>query len=679
MPFLVGYATPQDYGAVGNGVTDDTAAIQAAINAVNTAGGGTLFFPPATYAVTPVSSTSAALVLNNGTTGYNGVRLVGSSSGGSHILKLANGPIITMSGPSTDTTGNTHCKYCSLENLFLDGNTFTGTMVQTYYADNLFFENVHFNNNYDIVQDTAEFWDSRYYNCVWENSGSLTNSASTPNVLLRNSAASSGFGFTTDNVNGIHFVGCRWESFRQGAVWIQQGVSSSANPNGLFFVNCKMESSVIRGGPHFSVDSSSRGVFVDHLYCYSGGFGGTYSTATDVITWSPNGASSLNNVFISNRAATGSIANGVTVSSTVAGQSAVLRNVVGLYNFAPTGAHINFSTATGTFVVDNCVATLGTAFAGAPAVAAGLVVNSSTSAGAISVTNATAVSGALNADILAVEATSASLALGTHVTGDTNNRLQSDAAGNLTWGPGNGAGDTTLGRNTVGVLQTGQSFRAVNNIVANQNLRAGSSASLGSGLVGGIEVANVTTAPTGNPTGGAVLYASSGNLFYRNPSGFIVDLSENATTSTTTATTVTGVTAITALANGSTVAANTLAAGQVYKVKAWGVFTCTTAQNIRFDLMWGGTGGTSLINWGTYTPTANQTGSAWAVDYDFVANSTTQITTQGEQYMAFFLNTMTQQTTTVTSTGSNQLVIAVTPSATGVSITCNGFYFMRTH
>jgi len=39
------------YGATGNGTTDDTAAIQAAINAANTAGGGTIYFPAATYLV----------------------------------------------------------------------------------------------------------------------------------------------------------------------------------------------------------------------------------------------------------------------------------------------------------------------------------------------------------------------------------------------------------------------------------------------------------------------------------------------------------------------------------------------------------------------------------------------------------------------------------------------------
>lgn len=41
----------KDYGAVGNGVADDTSGIQAAIDAANTAGGGTVFFPEGTYLI----------------------------------------------------------------------------------------------------------------------------------------------------------------------------------------------------------------------------------------------------------------------------------------------------------------------------------------------------------------------------------------------------------------------------------------------------------------------------------------------------------------------------------------------------------------------------------------------------------------------------------------------------
>src|SRR6202050_3611128 len=47
---VVAYATPQNYGAAGNGTTDDTAAFQNAMNACAAAGGGIIYVPKATYA-----------------------------------------------------------------------------------------------------------------------------------------------------------------------------------------------------------------------------------------------------------------------------------------------------------------------------------------------------------------------------------------------------------------------------------------------------------------------------------------------------------------------------------------------------------------------------------------------------------------------------------------------------
>ncbi len=48
---LPGVYTVTEYGAKGDGTTDDTAAIQACVNACVTAGGGVVYLPPGTYAV----------------------------------------------------------------------------------------------------------------------------------------------------------------------------------------------------------------------------------------------------------------------------------------------------------------------------------------------------------------------------------------------------------------------------------------------------------------------------------------------------------------------------------------------------------------------------------------------------------------------------------------------------
>jgi hypothetical protein len=71
----------RDFGARGDGVTDDTEAIQAAMDALDDAGGGVLYFPPGTYLVYTAGS-SIAITLKAG------VRMQGAGWGASTI-KLA--------------------------------------------------------------------------------------------------------------------------------------------------------------------------------------------------------------------------------------------------------------------------------------------------------------------------------------------------------------------------------------------------------------------------------------------------------------------------------------------------------------------------------------------------------------------------------------------------------------
>lgn len=454
MPYLAGLITPQDFGAVGNGSTDDTVAIQNSINYVQSIGGGVLYFPPATYAVTPVSSTSAALVMNNGTVGYQRVRLVASAQDGSILKRLSNGPIITMSGPSTDTTGVTHCRMCSLENITLNGNLLTGALVQLYYADTLYFNNVHVENSNDVGMDTAEFWDSRFYNVLFDTTGSPTANTTAPALWLRNSAATSGFGYSSGTVNNIYLFGCRWEQAKSGSVRIERGLGTNiGQPYSLYFVNSKIETVNVNGGASFFCDVTARDIQVENMHAYQGGFWAGYSTAQDVFTFGPQ-FGSLKNILVFNSSAVACIANGVTLNAPLANSYVVCESVRGSYTGGanPTGAHISFGTTTGEFRVMDCQTDSGTQYSSAQTNATEINLTSGTANGTFGINNSTAVTGNTNADVKLVEATTTSKTFGSMVTGDTFNRFETYPDGTLRWGPGTGAIDTSVSRTGAGAL-----------------------------------------------------------------------------------------------------------------------------------------------------------------------------------------------------------------------------------
>lgn len=79
------------YGALGDGTTDDTAAIQEALDAAETAGGGTVFFPAGTYKTTAALTVAA------------GVSLLGLGPAAS-ILKLASSTLDVLTMEAATTT-----------------------------------------------------------------------------------------------------------------------------------------------------------------------------------------------------------------------------------------------------------------------------------------------------------------------------------------------------------------------------------------------------------------------------------------------------------------------------------------------------------------------------------------------------------------------------------------------
>jgi hypothetical protein len=109
-----GVANVKDYGASGDGSTDDTRGIQAAIDAIKNIGNGVVYFPTGTYKVTStLDFTGIDTVV--GTINY-GMSIVGDSMNASRILGVIDGsPIIDL----------TDSNYCLFENLRITGDSTT--------------------------------------------------------------------------------------------------------------------------------------------------------------------------------------------------------------------------------------------------------------------------------------------------------------------------------------------------------------------------------------------------------------------------------------------------------------------------------------------------------------------------------------------------------------------------
>ncbi len=432
MPYLAGYVTPQDFGAVGNGVADDTAAVQAAVTYLQGVGDGTLFYPPGTYLCTPTANPAVSV-------SGNGIRMVGSGEGASTIKKNGNGVLFSFTGTTSPSSGATHVRNCSVENLSFNGNGMTGSVLQLYYNDNFYARDVNISGNSDVVVDGVEWWDSRFFNTAIVNCGGGVNSTTAPNVWIRNASAASGVGASTGNSNNLHFIGCRFEGSLTGAFWVAQGTSNSSNPNNIKVLSCKFEADAIQGGPLVQTDNTTKAVLIDDCNFQLGGFAGGYSTAQRVISYS-GGNHIISNCTIGN-SGSATISDGLFLHA-VGGSSITVENVIGGYTTNPTVSHVNFDvTATGSYSVSNTPTAGGTQFGGTPP----------------------------------------------------------SMLFNLP-----------------------------------RNLQVGSNAALGDNGVGEIQLANATTVPSTNPTGGVAVYARSGGLLTRDPNGGVFPLIAGPETAATT-------------------------------------------------------------------------------------------------------------------------------------------------
>ncbi len=261
----------KDYGAVGNGSTNDTTAIAAAITAA-TSTGGEVYFPPGTYQVASTLTIPSK------------VRLVGAGKNVSIIRKSAS--IANAMLDFTGTNNSTRCQRGGMADIQINGagsngaGTFTGPLVRCKWADHLNFDRVWFNDNIDQALNLENCWDSYWNDCEFEWCSGTDGLK--PSVLIRSNS--------DDSSNILVFNNCRWEAFRDGALWMSTAAMVSAytpvagsNPvYGIYLQNCKMETSQLRG---LMIDMSNDvgAVHVDGMYMSGRGLASGISTGRNFI------------------------------------------------------------------------------------------------------------------------------------------------------------------------------------------------------------------------------------------------------------------------------------------------------------------------------------------------------------------------------------------------------------
>ena len=218
------------FGAKGDGATDDSAAIQAAINALP-ASGGIVYLPAGDY------------VLTSGLTLPTNSTLRGDGWNSTALKPSSDFTVLTIAGSSTSV----RTKYVTVKELRIDGSSRGGSYlvnpaVKVKWSSEIRFQRVFFNWLLCEALRMVEVWDSRVSDCWFADCGG--NTGTQPAIYLLSFESPN---TPTDNVNNIWFVNLHVESFRDGGLWMTG--DSGHRPNKIRVVNGKFESNKIRGNP----------------------------------------------------------------------------------------------------------------------------------------------------------------------------------------------------------------------------------------------------------------------------------------------------------------------------------------------------------------------------------------------------------------------------------------------
>lgn len=452
------------YGAHGDGVHDDTAAIQAALNAA--AFGGTVYLPPGTYV------TSAPLMIPPQ------VRLLGSAATHLDTTTCCIKPSASFSGAAVlllvdQATGGYSVASTDshIENLTLEGSNLTGTSIDGIqaqgYVHGLTIDCVQIRHMPNHGLATVSNGSGVPYS--WRGTRIVVNTCSgyglslsmTDSTWIDVEAIGNGkSGWFLGPCANAHFIGCRaeWNAFDGFTI---SGTFSSGNGSGgMAFTSCSTDRNNFHG---FNINATGpspiifRGLMLRR--------DGRSSTSAGYAGFCVNSGSTVP-VLVDATCFPGTDDNGGGNASpqyafSIVGSSS---NVVlggGFWQGISAGVHDDGSNSNwfrSPNVFEATGATSAQTFAAAYnwATTGQGTISQSSDAVALQLTNS--VANTNNALLNYVSGGSTGLAVKSKANGDAATRFQRDMAGFHQWGDGTNAKDTNLYRSAAGVLTTDQSF-----------------------------------------------------------------------------------------------------------------------------------------------------------------------------------------------------------------------------
>lgn len=421
------------YGATGGGTADDTAAIQSAMTAAATAGGGVVYFPAGTYRLTSglTGSTQVTLIgdgagetiLRQTSTSANVITYT-TSSGALSSVTVAG---LQLQGPGSGTgvglamsaaSGTAQVLSCAVRDVLVVSMGSHGIYIQTPVATTL--ENVQVRtgsgHGFYLTGGTSVTLETCYASSNHQVGFYLSSMAYS--ALSGCGAVSCGAGYLVSGGSNVSLSGCGAELIAAGSG--QDGTSFKVSGGvGHTLASCYSNQNSAVG---FWITGSATGVTLASPYEYN-----------------PTGAATASIKTDSSTAAVVSAYNYTTAPAYTTGTVVLVKATATSYFPAIEAATAQVDS---TLTVNGALT--GTTEALSTGAAAGKILAVTNTTGSPTVDN-----------VLITSATAGDATLGVRVAGDTADRYTVDSTGKIQWGPGGStAPDTTLYRSAASTLRT---------------------------------------------------------------------------------------------------------------------------------------------------------------------------------------------------------------------------------